>query len=123
MIRTAHNPFSTLRLFDLSAGADPGGEPTLRHAGVLIGPDGAVTSWDGVTGPVTERALFLTTTGNDLTGPELKALANRLNGLPLPIGLTEPSRARVTQLYGEATGLLEQVRPWCAGPDAPGGPE
>lgn len=120
MIETDQIPFSTLRLLTIPAGADPDSEPLLRHAGVLLEGGGARPAWDGVTGPVTAQVRFLTTTGNDLTGPELKGLANLLNGLPLPIGLTEASRARVGQLREEATRLLGEVPG--AGPDELGGP-
>lgn len=120
MLQTDHSPFSTLRLLTVPAGTDPDSEPLLRHAGVLLEGGGARPAWDGVTGPVTAQVRFLTTTGNDLTGPELKALANRLNDLPLPIGLTEASRARVGQLHGEAVRLLGEAPG--AGPDELGGP-
>lgn len=107
MTRVTFLPFSTLRLLTLPAGAEPGDEPLLSNAGVLIDDAGARSSWDGVDRPVTGEIRFLTTTGNDLTGPELKALANRLNGAPAPIGLSEASAARVAALFEEAGRLLE----------------
>lgn len=122
MIRTTHNPFSTLRLFDLSAGADPETEPLLANAGILLEPEGARPSWDGAMGPVNRTLRFLTTTGNDLTGPELKALANRLNDLPLPIGLSEVSSARVSQLFAEAVQLLDRSPEPGSDPSGTGGP-
>jgi hypothetical protein len=122
MIQTDQLPFSTLRLLTVPARSDPGPEPLLRHAGVLIGPEGARTAWDGVELSGGAPVRFLTTTDNDLTGPELEGLANLLNGLPLPIGLSEASRARLGQLHEEATALLDQAMEAGSAPDRVGGP-
>lgn len=119
MIRTDKQMFSTLRLLTVPAGADPVAEPLLSHAGVLIDAEGARTAWDGLTGVAGRERRFLTTTTNDLTGPELSALANRLGGRPAPLRLPETSAARVAQLHEEATRLLGQGAPEPSGPDGP----
>lgn len=119
MIRTDKHMFSTLRLLTVPAGADPGTEPLLSHAGVLIDAKGARTAWDGLTGVAGQERRLLTTTSNDLTGPELTALASRLGGRPAPLRLSEPSAARVAQLHEEATRLLGQGAPEPSGPDGP----
>lgn len=116
MIRTDKHMFSTLRLLTVPAGADPGAEPLLSHAGVLIDAEGARPAWDGLTGVAGRERRFLTTTTNDLTGPELSALANRLGGRPAPLRLPETSAARVALLHEEAARLLA---PDLTGPDGP----
>lgn len=119
MIRTDHHPFSTLRLLTVPAESDPGAEPLLTHAGVLIDAVGARPAWDGLTGVAEQERRFLTTTTNDLTGPELTALASRLGWRPAPLRLSEPSAARVAQLHEEAVRLLGHGAPEPSGPDGP----
>lgn len=116
MIRTDHHPFSTLRLLTVPAESDPGAEPLLTHAGVLIDAVGARPAWDGLTGVAEQERRFLTTTTNDLTGPELTAVASRLGGRPAPRSLPETSAARVALLHEEAARLLAPD-PTC--PDGP----
>lgn len=106
MILIEHEPFSTARLLTIPTGADPSTEPLLSHAGVLVEDGAASSSWDGVAtiSPLPRR--FLTTTVNDLTGPELIALANLLNAGQNPVGLPEASSARIWALHEEVTRLL-----------------
>jgi hypothetical protein len=119
MITSAHEPFSTLRLLSVPAGSDPSGEPLLSNAGLLIEVGSARTAWDGLPEAPAGPVRFLTVTTNDLTGPELSSLANRLNDRPPPLGLSEASAARVAHLHAEATRLLGRAPG--LGPEGPGG--
>ena len=119
MITTTYEPFSTLRILSVPTGSDRSGEPILSNAGLLIEEGEARTAWDGLPEAPAGPVRFLTVTTNDLTGPELSSLANRLNGLPLPMGLSEVSTARVAHLHAEATRLLERAPD--LGPEGPGG--
>jgi len=119
MISIAQNPFSTLRLLAVPPDADPSVEPLLAHAGVLIEAGEARSAWDGINRASALDRKFLTASGNDLTGPELAAIANRLNGRPAPLGLSEAARARVGRLLEEAGGLLGTGSSAEHGPGAP----
>lgn len=109
MIQITQDPFSTIRLLSVPAGSDTSGEPLLSNAGVLIEEGAARTAWDGLDRTPAGPVQFLTSTSNDLTGPELTALANRLNDRPAPLGLSEVSAARVRHLHAEATRLLDRA--------------
>lgn len=105
-ITIASRAFSTLRLIHVPPGADPGETHLLGHAGVLMEGDYlAVPAWDGVTWASSLSRRFLTTTENDLTHAELRALAAGLNGEDPPAGLPEASAARVAALLEEALSL------------------
>jgi hypothetical protein len=106
MIRTVNEPFSTLVLVGIPSGADPASEPLLGHAGVLIQGGRALPTWDGVSGVSRAQRRFLTTTEDDLTAPELRAIGSRLTGDAGTVPLSERSAARVDQVHEGALRLL-----------------
>jgi hypothetical protein len=106
VILIEHDSFSTARVLTIPPGADPSAEPLLTHAGVLVEDGGASSSWDGVTTTSPLPRRFVTTTRNDLTAPELVALANLVSGRTNPVRLPEAAYARVRALHEEVIRFL-----------------
>lgn len=109
-MRILQEPFSTLRLLVVPPGDDPRSEPLSEHAGILIQRGKVMPTWDGVSGTSHTVRRLITSTQNDFTASELRALALKMTGSPSQEDLSEASLSRIAATRKEAFRLLQADR-------------